>query len=168
MSPRAKKIGIGVVVFLILIQLYRPARNLSNDQTHHISTVYHVPDTVKAILKVSCDDCHSNLTVYPWYANVQPVSGWLTHHINEGREELNLSEFTTYSPRRQNHKMDEIIKMMDEHEMPLASYTIIHKDAVMTDAQRLALSSWAQGVMDTMKATYPADSLRMPQRKSRN
>ena len=159
------KIILGIIAVLVLIQFYRPVRNQSNDQSHHISTIYPVPADVRQILKASCDDCHSNYTTYPWYANIQPVSAWLTHHVNEGKEELNFSEFATYRPRRQYHKLEEVIKMMDEQEMPLASYTLVHKDAIMTAAQRTILSQWAQGIMDTMKATYPADSLKRPQRR---
>ncbi len=162
---QSTKIIVGIIVVLIAIQLYRPARNQSNDQSHHISTLYPVPDNVKQILKSSCDDCHSNYTVYPWYANVQPVASWLGHHVDEGKGELNFSEFATYRPRRQYHKLEEVIKMMDDKEMPLESYTLVHKDAIMTAEQRTILTQWAQGIMDTMKATYPADSLKRPQRR---
>ncbi len=162
---QSTKIIVGIVVVLIAIQLYHPARNQSNDQSHHISTLYPVPDNVKQILKSSCDDCHSNYTVYPWYANVQPVASWLGHHVDEGKGELNFSEFATYRPRRQYHKLEEVIKMVDDKEMPLESYTLVHKDAIMTAAQRTILTQWAQGIMDMMKATYPADSLKRPQRR---
>ena len=60
-----KNAGIALLVILVLIQLYRPARNLSNDNTHAISTKYPLPDSVESILKASCYDCHSNKTVYP-------------------------------------------------------------------------------------------------------
>ncbi|MBS1686708.1 MAG: heme-binding domain-containing protein [Bacteroidetes bacterium] len=162
---QSTKIILGIVSVVILIQFYRPARNESNDQSHHISTIYPVPDQVSQILRPACYDCHSNYTIYPWYANVQPVASWLTHHVNEGKEELNFSEFATYSPRRQYHKLEEVIKMIDDKKMPLESYTLIHKDAILTADQRTILTQWAQGIMDTMKATYPADSLKRPQRK---
>jgi hypothetical protein len=170
MTEKGKKIRnvvIAIILLLALIQLYRPVRNLSNDNTHDISTVYAVPDSVKTILKTSCYDCHSNSTSYPWYANIQPVASWLGHHVNEGKGELNFSAFGTYSPRRQFHKMDEIVHQMDEHEMPLASYTLVHRDAVMSDAQRMTLSNWANAIKDTMKVTYPADSLKMQKRGPR-
>ncbi len=159
------KIILGIIVVLIAIQLYRPARNESNDQSHSIATVYAVPAQVSQILQPACYDCHSNYTIYPWYANVQPVAAWLTHHVNEGKEELNFSEFATYSPRRQYHKLEEMIKMVDDKKMPLESYTLIHKDAILSADQRTILTQWAQGIMDTMKATYPADSLKRPKRK---
>ena len=43
--------------------------------------------------------------------------------------------------------------------MPLNSYTWIHKDAILTDDEKSKLIGWAEGIMDTMKAKYPLDSL---------
>jgi hypothetical protein len=159
-----KKAGIVIIVLLALMQLYRPARNQSNDQTSDISKKFPVPDSVQTILKTSCYDCHSNYTVYPWYANIQPVAAWLDHHVDEGKDELNFSEFSSYSPRRQYKKLDEIIKQLDEHEMPLSSYTIIHRNAVISSTQQMIISSWANTLRDSMRATYPADSLKMKKR----
>ena len=159
-----KSIAIVVVLILAAIQFYRPERNLSGDNAHDISKAAAVPAPIQAMLTTSCYDCHSNRTAYPWYANIQPVASWLGHHVNEGKEELNFSEFAAYSPRRRYHKLEEIIHTMDEQEMPLASYTLIHRDAVLSGPQRMALSQWAGALRDSMKAAYPADSLKMPKR----
>ncbi|MEI6410062.1 MAG: heme-binding domain-containing protein [Bacteroidota bacterium] len=164
MKKYVKNILIGLLVILVIIQFIKPAKNQSNDQTHHISTKYPVPENVEAILKVACYDCHSNNTVYPWYANFQPVAWWLADHINEGKRELNFSTFTTRKIAVQNHKLDEIIKNVKEGEMPLNSYTWIHSDARLTDEQRGIITNWAQSLMDTIKAHYPADSLVLKRR----
>ena len=168
MKKEIRIAGIAVMVILVLIQFYHPAHNLSNDMTHDISTVYPMPDSVQTILKTACYDCHSNRTEYPWYANIQPVASWLGHHVDEGKDELNFSEFSSYSPRRQFHKLDKIIHELDEHDMPLASYTIIHRNAVITSSQQMIISNWANAIRDSMKATYPADSLKMPKRLKRD
>jgi hypothetical protein len=55
--------------------------------------------------------------------------------------------------------MEELIEQVKEGEMPLSSYTLIHKDAKLTDAEKGTLTGWAQGIMDSMKAKYPIDSL---------
>lgn len=154
----------GLAALLLLAQFYRPERNLSNVQTHHVSTKYSVPTEVNTILEVACNDCHSNLTRYPWYANVQPVASWLANHVNEGKRKLNLSEFTNRRIAVQNHKLEEIIEMVKEGEMPLGSYTWTHRDAVLTDAQKQLLVQWAQAGMDSLKAQYPADSLVLKRR----
>lgn len=158
------KILAGILIFLAFIQVFRPTRNLGNDNTNHIATRFAVPDSVEQILKTSCYDCHSNQTTYPWYTNVQPVGWWLQHHVNEGKDELNFSEFTTYRIFRQYHKMEETLELLRDDKMPLPSYIVVHTDAKLNENQKKLLSQWAVGIMDTLKANYPADSLRRPQR----
>lgn len=149
----------GLLTLLVLVQFYRPARNLSNDQSNHVSTLYPVPAEVETILKPACYDCHSNLTEYPWYANIQPVASWLANHVEEGKSELNFSSFTKRRIAGQNHKFEEIIEMVKEGEMPLSSYTWTHTDARLSDQQKQTLIAWAQANMDTLAARYPPDSL---------
>ncbi len=148
-----------LLALLVLAQFYRPARNLSNEQSHHISTKYPVSVEVESILKSACYDCHSNQTRYPWYANVQPVASWMANHVNEAKRELNFSEFTKRRVAIQNHKFEEIIDEVKDGEMPLSSYTWIHRDAALSEQQRQLIVSWAQSNMDSLKAQYPADSL---------
>ena len=154
-----KKMLIALGAILLLLQFVRPAKNLSNDQSQHLNTKYPVPEDVQAILTRSCDDCHSNKTVYPWYAEIQPVGIWLANHVNEGKRHLNFSTFTSRKIAIQNHKLEEIIEMVKEGEMPLGSYTLIHRDAILSEAQKERLTSWAAAMMDTLKTHYPADSL---------
>ncbi|MDF7820987.1 heme-binding domain-containing protein [Runella sp. MFBS21] len=158
-----KKILIGLGVVLVAIQLIRPERNLSDDRTYDVSTKYAVPEDVKQILAVACNDCHSNKTEYPWYANIQPVAWFLDHHVTDGKRHLNFSNFTSRSVAYQNHKFEETIEMVKEGEMPLASYTYLglHAGANLTELQKQSLLNWAQANMDSLKAQYPADSLVM-------
>lgn len=156
-----KNIIIALAIIFVLIQLIRPAKNQSNDNSKDISTVFPMSESVQQTLKTSCYDCHSNNTVYPWYAEIQPVAGWLAHHIDEGKGEVNFSNFATYKLRRKFHKLEEIINEVKEGEMPLSSYTLIHRNAVLDDAKKQELISWATAQMDTLKAHYPIDSLVM-------
>jgi Haem-binding domain len=143
-----KKIAIGLLVALVIIQFFRPARNISSEKSpNDITNKYAVPASVQEIMKASCNDCHSNNTVYPWYANIQPVAWWLADHVNEGKRELNFSEFSTYSPKKAHHKLEEVIEMVKEGEMPLQSYTIIHQNAKLSEPQKLELANWADGLM---------------------
>lgn len=154
-----KRILLVLLVALIAIQFVRPAKNESTDKSKHISTLYAVPADVNTILTKACNDCHTNNTIYPWYASVQPVTWWLDDHIKEGKSHLNFDDYSTYSLRKQYHKMEEVIEQVKEKEMPLNSYTWVHRDAKLSDEERVALTTWAQTVMDTMKAHYPIDSL---------
>lgn len=162
-----KKILIAVVAILVLIQFIRPEKNVSNDHTYDISKKYDIPADVSNLLKVSCNDCHSNNTIYPWYANVQPVAWWINDHIEDGKGHLNFSEFTKMPIAIQNHKLEETIEMVEDHEMPLASYTNfgLHSEANLSDEDRKKIIDWAKNQMAYLSETYPADSLVMPKRK---
>ncbi len=160
-----KKILLSLAILVVIIQFIRPAKNLSGDTSMDISTLYHVPDDVKAILQRSCADCHSNKTEYPWYAEVQPVEWWLNDHIVDGRRHLNLNNFTTLRPAVQKKKMEECIEQIKKDEMPLNSYLWIHKDAQLNETDKRTLYAWCNQVIDTLKATYPPDSLILKKEK---
>ncbi|MEI7978285.1 MAG: heme-binding domain-containing protein [Bacteroidota bacterium] len=140
-----KKIGLALVAILVILQFVRPTKNeglaFTENDILHFDTV---PADVNKILETSCYDCHSNHTVYPWYTNIQPIGLWMQWHVNEGKEELNFSEFKAYKPKKQKHKFEEIIEMVEEHEMPLSSYTLIHSETKLTPEQMKTLVTWAK------------------------
>jgi hypothetical protein len=160
MKSILKKIAWVLLAALIIIQFFHPKRNKSEgNQPNYIGNSFAVPDDVKQILAKACNDCHSNNTRYPWYAKIQPIHWWLNKHIVDGKKHLNYDEYTNRPLRYQFHKMEETIEMVKENEMPLNSYTLTHKDAKLTEAEKAKITGWAQAVMDTMKAKYPIDSL---------
>lgn len=160
-----KKILLGLLIVLIISQAFRPAKNISANSTNDISKTYPVPEEVKNILSKSCFDCHSNNTVYPWYAEVQPVAWWLNHHIIEGKREINFNEFAAYRIGRQYKKLEDCLKQVKEGEMPLESYTILHKKATLSDTEKQTLTTWFTSLRDSIKAKYPADSLIIKRKK---
>lgn len=154
-----KKILLGLLVIFLVLQAFRPAKNNSKDVSKDITNTYQVPDDVKYIFTKSCNDCHSNNTNYPWYAEVQPVSWWLDDHIKDGKKHFNLNEFSGYRIAKQYKKLEECIEQVKEGEMPLPSYTRLHRDAILTESEKQTLYAWCETVRDTIKARYPADSL---------
>ncbi len=165
MNKTAKRILLGLLTVLVVIQFIRPEKNLSDDRTYDISTKYEVA-SVNNLLQNACNDCHSNKTEYPWYAEIQPVAWWLSGHVNDGKRHLNFSEFTKRPIAWQNHKLEETIEEVEEGEMPLPSYTWLglHPHAKLTDEETQAIVSWAKSQMAMLKETYPADSLVMKRR----
>lgn len=162
-----QKILLAVLGLMLVLQFFRPEKNLSNEDTNAISNKYEVPKHVNELLQAACYDCHSNKTVYPWYANVQPLGWWIAEHVEDGKEDLNFSEFTNLPLAVQNHKLDEVIEVLEEGEMPLESYTYLglHPEANLNSEQKDVLIGWAKDQMAYLKATYPADSLKMKRRK---
>lgn len=161
-----KKILIGILLVAIVgIQFIpRQHNNISALENASIDKTHYVPDTVLTALKTSCYDCHSNQSNYPWYSFVQPVSIWINDHIDEGKEELNFSEFGKYSLRRQFHKLEEISEQIETDEMPLASYTLIHRNTILSSPQKTAIKVWVNALRDSFQNNYPVDSLKRKKR----
>lgn len=128
-----KKILILFFVILVAIQFIRPEKNINPNQEN----VNNIPENILSDLKIACYDCHSNNTVYPWYSNIQPVAWWLNNHIVEGKQKLNFDE------KLSSENLEEIVEVLEENEMPLFSYTIIHRNAKLNDAQKKAIMDWA-------------------------
>ena len=110
-----------------------------------------VPATIKNRLKVSCYDCHSNNTDYPWYSKIQPSAWYLEDHIQEGKDELNFNEWAEYSDRRKNSKLRSIISQIEEDEMPLDSYTLIHRDAILSDEDKTLIVDFITALKDSLE-----------------
>lgn len=161
-----RQIWIALIILLIVVQFLRPEKNLSDERKYDVSTRYPVPENVRQILAVACNDCHSNKTEYPWYAEVQPIGWWVGDHVEEGKRELNFSNFTSRPVAVQNHKFEETIEVIEEGEMPLPSYTWLgmHPKGRLTAEQKQVIIDWAKAQMDTLKARYPADSLILKRR----
>ena len=152
-----------LLIVFVLIQFIRPAKNKGEEiASNQITAIHQVPENVQQILKVSCNDCHSNTTYYPWYSKIQPVAWFLEDHIVEGKRELNFSTFATYPVYRRYKKFKEIGQQVKDGDMPLFSYTMPHRDAVLNADQKLILENWAANSMKEMERQYPVDSLVKP------
>jgi len=138
-----KIVVIVLAVAFVIAQFFRPDRTLPPENpadTLEAST--QVPQNVEAILTRSCVDCHSNRTTYPWYSNVSPFSWFLANHINEGRQELNISTWNTTDIKRRVRKLDKMCEEVQNGEMPLPSYLWIHWDAKLSPNDIKTLCSW--------------------------
>lgn len=140
-----------LLVLLVAIQFWHPARNVATAPGPNDINVKHpVPPKVQALLKNACYDCHSNNTHYPWYASVQPVSWWLTSHVNEGKRRLDFSEFGSYTPKHAVSKLSDIVNELEQHSMPLKSYTWMHPAARLTPEEIKLVTDWAEGLQDEL------------------
>ena len=147
----AKNIGIFLVFLFLLIQSFRIDKNKEpvNPVTDFI-VLTSANAEVANTLKIACYDCHSNQPTYPWYTNIAPVSWWIKHHIDEGSHHLNFSIWGTYKDKRKHHKLEECIEMVEEGEMPMSSYTLMHGEAKLTDAQKLQLVEFFKALKNAM------------------
>ncbi|QIG89220.1 heme-binding domain-containing protein [Chryseobacterium sp. POL2] len=149
-----KKIITVLLVAFIMIQFFPIDKTNPeiNPKMDFVNTKQ-PPVAIAKILKTSCYDCHSNETRYPWYASIAPSSWFLKKHIDEGRKKLNFSTWATYEPKRQLHKLDENIEMLEKDEMPLESYILGHPDAKLTtESKKLLIEYFRQIQRDTKEA----------------
>ncbi len=140
---KRKYILYSLIVLLIAIQFFQTDKTaiLSIKENHFVSIEKASPE-IENLLQQSCYDCHSYTVHYPWYSYVAPVSWWVKHHVNEGLGELNLSTWNNYSAKKREHKLKEMIEEIEEGEMPLSSYTLIHANAKLTATQKAQLVAW--------------------------
>ena len=117
--------GILILIQFIPVSKKVPVFNKSND----FSVVINADTTVINTLKNSCYDCHSYQTNYPVYSKIAPVSWFIQLHVNEGREHLNFSEWDLLPENKKVHQMEECIEVIENKDMPLKSYTLMHKNA---------------------------------------
>ena len=133
-------LAVLVVAIVLVIQVIPVERNVSTvPPGQSFEKTEKVPANVAAILKVSCYDCHSNNTLYPWYSVLQPGAWFMAQHIKKGKEELNFDEFNNYSKRRKKAKIKSIISQIEKDEMPLKSYRMMHGNARLSADEKKEL-----------------------------
>lgn len=153
------KIILGVILVIAGLQLFQIDKtNPESDPSLDFISITNPPAEVGIMLKEACYDCHSYKTKYPWYTFTQPLGWWIEEHIEHGRDELNFSEWGSYSERRADHKLEESSELVLEKEMPLPSYLKAHSEARLTSGERKQLASWFDQVRETMKADTSSSS----------
>lgn len=147
-----KRIGLTLAIVFVGIQFIPTKISRSTEvSSGAFEKIFRIPEDVNHVLSVSCYDCHSNNTRYPWYSRVQPVGLFLENHISKGKEELNFSEFGDYSSRKQKSKLKSMISQVEKGEMPLKSYTFIHHDASLSKDDKKTLVGYLNSIQDSLK-----------------
>ena len=140
---RKKKIGLGILGVLLIAQFIRPNRSVPTVDTALSFDEIHASNKVATdLIKDACYDCHSYEREYPMYAEIAPVSWWIQGHVNGGTQHLNYSEWGNYDSGKAEHKIEEMIEVVEDKEMPMLSYMIAHNDAWINVEQRKALVDW--------------------------
>lgn len=88
-----------------------------------------------------CKDCHSNETVWPWYASIAPVSWLVQSDVDEGRSHFNVSR---WGEGKQD--ADEAAGMVRKDEMPPWFYLPLHPEAKLDEAEKQA---FLRGLIET-------------------
>ena len=139
-------------VFLLIQFLPSGRSNPPVDPARTIERTLTVPSEVKTILDRSCHNCHSNDTVWPWYAHVAPVSWLMVGDVNAAREDMNLSEWGDANADAQRDTLLEVCRQVKKAAMPLSSYTLLHREAALSAADVTTLCNWSEQARKDLKA----------------
>ena len=135
-----------LVVVGLIIQVVPYGRDHENPKTVQ-EIEWNTPET-RTLASSGCMDCHSNLTTWPWYTSIAPVSWLTTRDVEEGRAVLNFSEWQ----RAQEANLEEVIDVIREKAMPPLQYRALHSEARLTDTERQQLEA---GLVASWKADPP-------------
>ena len=136
--------GAGKKLILLFLFLFISFQFIQVDMTNpkfNTNDVIKAPKEVMKIFKKSCYDCHSNETIWPWYSRIAPFSWTIVGHVNNGRAYLNFSTWEKYTKKQKDKILKDIYRTMYAA-MPLKSYTLIHKKAILTKKERDMVRKW--------------------------
>ena len=132
--------------FLFFVIAFIGIQFIDVDKTNpEVTADIQAPPEVKKILRSSCYDCHSNETRWPFYSNIAPISWFIADDVNEGRENLNFSNWEKLYSEKQDELKRKIWKEINEDEMPMSTYIYMHPDAKLGLPQKDIIKKWATG-----------------------
>ena len=131
--------AVGLVALLVAIQLVPYGRDHTNPSGGR-QIAWDSPRT-EQLMTDACMDCHSNLTKWPWYSNIAPVSWLVQKDVEDGRRELNLSTGET--------EVEEMVETIQEGSMPPWQYKPTHPAARLSDQEK-------QDLISGLEATFGA------------
>ncbi len=148
-----KKLGWVALGSLLIIQFIPTEKNNGAASSLDAFLTETKPSVeVRGILKKACYDCHSNITTYPWYHKIAPVNFWMNHHVEEGKEHLNFSDWSAYVLKKRAYKIEEVREEVEEKHMPIDSYTWTHANAKLSEAEISLVVNWVKEVQNKYAA----------------
>jgi Haem-binding domain len=146
MRKSLRWIAVVLLICFVAAQFKQSATtNPPFDSGQSIEAIVRVPPDIHAILTRACADCHSNHTTWPWYSHVAPVSWFVVGHVNDGRRHVNLSTWVRpgKEPVDSIDRLNAICREVQNGEMPLTSYELIHWKAKLSPADVKDLCDWS-------------------------
>jgi hypothetical protein len=136
-----KKTVLSLILLIVLFQFVPVQRTNPS-----VEAALQVNPQVSDVLKKACFDCHSHETVWPWYSRIAPVSWLIAHDVNHGRKYINFSAWELMNADDKNFACLQIRDVVEKGDMPLKSYTLLHRRAYLTDADKQLIYTWVDAV----------------------
>jgi len=153
MKKFLKRFFIALLILFVVIQFFRIDKSVpSHDPSGDFLVMYKTDQKTTDLLKNACYDCHSYQSSYPWYAEIAPISWRIANHIEEGREELNFSEWSSYTSGKQKDKLNECVEEIRNGNMPDPGYVKMHAEADLNPQDKELLISYFQSIRDTVNS----------------
>jgi hypothetical protein len=147
MRPWVKKAIYLILLVLLITQFFPPARtNPPVEPSRTIHAAFKVDPAVASAFTRACNDCHSNLTVWPWYSKVAPASWLVVSDVRRGRGAMNFSDWKSLTPEKQQEVLPEICKEVTDHDMPTEEYVLAHPRAKLTTAEVDSICRWVNSI----------------------
>lgn len=160
---KLKIIGIAFVLLVVLVQFIpanRPDVKTTNERDLLLNNT--LEKSVASLIKTSCYDCHSNESVYPWYAHIAPVSWLVNRDIREGRRHLNFSEWEGYNKLDKAKMLNEITDEVNGSEMPMSIYVLMHPKAKLSESERKQIVKWADQFGNNLFSVNTGKKITLP------
>jgi len=133
------RVIVGLVLLAAAIQLIPIQRD-----NPPVSAEINLTEDLELVFRKACYDCHSNETSWPWYSNIAPVSWLVVHDTRSGRRHLNFSEWGLLPEKKRHELKNEIWDTVEEGEMPLWFYVLVHSEAKLTEDERTLIQHWSR------------------------
>lgn len=125
-------LGGGLAVGLAM-QLVQPRQtNPPSERGMHLFVAAKPSPRIQAILSRSCNDCHSNDTVWPWYSRIAPGSWLISRDVAKGRARLNLSTWGRLDEQTAGHRWNDVCDEVQAKKMPPRAYLWLHPAAKLS------------------------------------
>jgi hypothetical protein len=127
------KLAVAAVVAGAALQLVRP-----KIEQPPVTAEIDAPAEVRAVLRNSCYNCHSNETRLSWFDQPVPAYWLVAHDVTEARKRLNFSEIGKLPAAAQRGMLFEAVNQIRLGAMPLPSYRQAHPESAVR-AEQLAV-----------------------------
>jgi len=153
---RLKQAALLLLVLFVGAQFFRPSTAVPPvDSALGLAARTQMPPHLSGLLERSCRDCHSHDSTWPWYSKVAPVSWWIAGHVNDGRRHFNYSTWGSLEPAKASHALEEVCEVVEEGEMPPASYLFVHREVRLSKEEAGALCQWTRVERERIAPSVP-------------
>jgi Haem-binding domain/Cytochrome P460 len=143
------KLAVAAVVVGAAVQFVRP-----KIERAPMTAEIDAPAEVRAVLRNSCYNCHSNETRLSWFDEPAPAYWLVAHDVKEARRKLNFSEIGKLPAAQQRGMLFEAVNQIRLGAMPLPSYRQAHPGSAVT-AEQLAVIERYLAPFEDLPAAAP-------------